>query len=131
MTRVKTVLLGSMMMAALALAACGGDATDSGGRGDAPTEAASTATASVESGGSGAPSDFPAGYLEGEWCDSQGLVWKFEGRGYVAGTASAPRALSGGIAQLFGSEMEVVSVGDDEWVGDQLGERVTFTRGPC
>lgn len=76
----------------------------------------------------------PLDYLQGEWCDSDGLAWSIEDT-----TARFGESLDGPVGEVpvilvfhVGPEIDLVSQTDDQFVVDDgIGDPSTFTRGRC
>ena len=116
-------LLVVVLVIALAFAACSDDL------GSAPTEAP------VDPPPSGDDSDLvvPLDYLQGEWCNSDGEAWLFEGDTARFGESHEDLVGQMPIAGLMaaGSQRVLVSQTDDEFVLDLDSRQLTFTRGGC
>ncbi len=130
-----------VLIFAVGLAACSDDG------GSAPAAPADTSATSDQSATSTeAPSDnnvpavgdnsdlvVPLDYLQGEWCNSDGEAWVFEGE--TARFGESHDNLFGELpvtaALAAGSERVLVSQVDDEFVLDLQTRQVTFTRGRC
>lgn len=151
-------LLGIAIVLVLVAAACGGgieSVTDAPGA-NVATDGSPTADAPDDdpapSGGSddAAPSDgtggsdgqdaagsyfdgaLSQGYLQGNWCDSQGLTWVFLAGDSQVGRDQETLGLAAAIEKTFSEPgMKFVSQADNEFVVEQLGQQVTFKRGPC
>lgn len=119
----------------MSMSACGGE--DGGEEGQPDTSDVAGAsneetTALSGSGDAGSGTYFGGAlddpYLAGEWCDSQGLTWVFEGSEATVGSGAG-----GNPTDRYFSEpgASFVSKDDDSFVIAQLGEEVEFTRGPC
>ena len=118
----------SMVMVFLALAVlaagCGGDSDDADADGTTTTtvvtpEGELTAALEVE-------------YLQGIWCDTNGVTWEFVDE--MAYTGEDPNDLMGPlpIVNYFAQgSVEVTILRDDEFVVESNGEDVTFTKGEC
>lgn len=126
------------------LGACGGDdAADDTAGDDAAVPADSSDTSVEPSDAAADGDDLPAGdpsglvvpldYLQGEWCNTDGEAWVFEGE--TARFGETHDALVGELpvtlALAAGSERVMVSQSDDEFVLDLQVREVTFTRGRC
>lgn len=117
--------LGAIVLAIAVLAsACGGAPAD----GDA-------ANAEDDALAAGDTSELvvPLDYLQGEWCNSDGEAWVFDGETARFGEShdeligEVPVALALGA----GSERLLISQSDDEFVVDLQSRELTFTRGRC
>lgn len=75
----------------------------------------------------------PLDYLQGEWCNSDGEAWVFEGE--TARFGENHDELLGelpvGVALAAGSERVLILQSDDEFVVDLQTRELTFTRGRC
>ena len=125
---------------ALVLGACGGDDDTEGTSAtedDSATVPAEPSDTSGDDGGlaAGDSSDLvvPLDYLQGEWCNTDGEAWLFEGE--TARFGETHDALVGELpvtlALAAGSERVLVSQTADEFVLDLQIREVTFTRGRC
>lgn len=124
--------VAALILSSALLIACGGDD-------DTPSDSANpTSTfASATAAGSGDTEDeheLSESFIEGEWCSRQGssssgitYVFEDESFEYGVGDSLAP----GGDLKTFRSSFTVVSVEEDEFVVEQLGQEITFTRGSC
>ena len=124
-----------MLALALSLTAC------SGGDGDASP--AQPSEQSAATGGEPADDALPVGddsdlvvpleYLQGEWCNTDGEAWLFEGD--TARFGENHDELFGelpvAVALSAGPERVVISQSDNEFVLDLQTREVTFTRGRC
>lgn len=115
-----TALLVAM---SLAMAACGGG----DGQADSGVTAVPEPTSAEDSGGGGT-SSLSATYLDGEWCSSEGIGYSVDGESVKVDFGNS--VLDSSIQQTFGNKT-VVSQGDDQFVIEEAGEEVTFTRGTC
>ena len=75
----------------------------------------------------------PLDYLQGEWCNSDGEAWVFEGE--TARFGESHDELFGelpvALALAAGSERVLISQSDDRFVVDLQTRELTFTRGRC
>lgn len=128
-------LFVALVISGLVLAACG-DSGESGSTAtspgnDAPTESVSTVvdTSGAADGGSVAGGLLlEESYLQGTWCDSQGLTWVINDDGVKAGPLD-PAPIENYFLEKPGTFL--VSSSEDEFVIEQGGPQVTFTRGSC
>ena len=135
--------LGVIVLAlAVFVGACGGDdaATDDGapaGSADVTsaqeTETEDGADDGTVNGGDSSELVVPLDYLQGEWCNSDGEAWVFEGE--IARFGENHDELIGelpvALALAAGSERLLISQSDDEFVVDLQSRELTFTRGRC
>jgi hypothetical protein len=71
-------------------------------------------------------------FLLGTWCDSQGLTWVFTGGDVQVGSDQASLGEAVPIEDIFSEPAAtfVVNLGD-QFIIEQLGQEVTYTRGSC
>ncbi|MFV2000499.1 MAG: hypothetical protein ACC654_09075 [Acidimicrobiia bacterium] len=137
--------MGSRIWTAAIAVALVSAACSSGGSGAGdPSSGEFSATSEAPSGsaqaapGGGNPDirylggDLDQAYLQGTWCDSQELTWLFAGASVQIGPDPGALPDAGPIANTINEQaVMLITSSSDEFVIEQLGQRITLTRGPC
>jgi hypothetical protein len=116
----------------------GDDPASSGGSDDAaPSDGTGGSDGAGGSDGQDAAASYfdgalTQGYLQGNWCDSQGLSWVFSAGDFQVGPDQDTLGLAAPIENAFSEPgATFISRTDNEFAIEQLGQQITFTRGGC